>query len=133
MEAYPIKPARTGLPEPETRILFVEDEFLIRLAICEELRASSYHVIEAANAEEAIAILKSSSHIDLIMTDVRMPGAIDGLGLVAWVRRLHPKLPVIITSGHLPRGSTFDEATTFLPKPYGTLEALRLIEKRLEQ
>ncbi|HEX8415649.1 MAG TPA: response regulator, partial [Sphingomicrobium sp.] len=73
----------------------MEDEFLVRLLVSEELRTAEFHVIEALDAEEAIAVLNSGVRVDLILSDVRMPGAMDGLGLLAFVRRSHPTIPVI--------------------------------------
>jgi DNA-binding NtrC family response regulator len=82
-------------------VLLVEDELLIRMIVSDELRDAGYHVIEAANADEALVILTSKVPIDLIISDVRMPGALDGIGLLAIVRSTSATLPVIITSGHL--------------------------------
>jgi DNA-binding NtrC family response regulator len=112
-----------------SRILLVEDEFLIRMMIGDQLRDAGYDVIEAFNADEALAILKSPVRIDLIISDVRMPGSIDGLGLLAIVKTTLPTLPVIITSGHLePRLAIADGATRFVAKPFSLeviVEAVR--------
>lgn len=99
-------------------ILVVEDELLIRLMLSDELRDLGHHVIEACDAAEALAILETVGP-DLIVSDVRMPGSPDGMGLLALVRDAHPTLPVIITSGHLHPTQAFAEgATRFLAKPY---------------
>ncbi|MFW2344904.1 MAG: response regulator transcription factor, partial [Brevundimonas mediterranea] len=58
---------------------------------------------EAFNADEAVAILKSGACIDLIFTDVRMPGAMDGLGLLAYAQLGQPRIPVLVSSGHRAR------------------------------
>lgn len=116
-----------ALPPRKATILVVEDEFLVRLLVSEELRTAEFHVIEALDAEEAIAVLNSGVRVDLILSDVRMPGAMDGLGLLAFVRRSHPTIPVIITSGHLQRDTAFDDNTQFLPKPYTFPQVIKLI------
>ncbi len=111
-----------GDPDSATRkrILIVEDELLIRLLVSDELRSAGFEVIEAADADEAVTLLRSLVPIDLIISDVRMPGSIDGLGLLAVVRETFPTLPVIITSGHLEsRLAIADGAARFLTKPYG--------------
>lgn len=101
-------------------ILVVEDELLIRLIVSEALREAGYDVIEAFNADEALEILRSSARVDLVISDVRMPGSLDGLGLLAHVRATFPRLPVILTSGHLdPTQALSHGATQFLSKPYG--------------
>jgi DNA-binding NtrC family response regulator len=100
-------------------VLLVEDELLIRMIVSDELRDAGYHVIEAANGDEALVIFTSKVSVDLIISDVRMPGALDGIGLLAIVRRTSATLPVIITSGHLdPEVALADGATRFLAKPY---------------
>lgn len=105
-------------------VLVVEDEFLIRMVVSDHLRDSGFIVVEAFNGDEAIDILKSGAPIDLIFTDVRMPGEIDGLGLLAYAILHRPQLPVVVTSGHLEASLAYDGgATRFLAKPC-TLDAV---------
>ena len=100
-------------------ILVVEDEVLIRLMVSDELRDAGYDVIEASNADEALIILRSSAPVDLIFSDVRMPGSLDGMDLLAVVRETFPALPMIITSGHQEPRMAIDEGVSqFLAKPY---------------
>lgn len=99
-------------------VLLVEDEVLIRMMIADYLREAGYSVVEAVNGDEAIAILTAEAVIDLVLSDVRMPGATDGLELLAFVRRTSPDLPVILTSGHLEPGLALAAgATRFIAKP----------------
>jgi CheY-like chemotaxis protein len=80
--------------------LVVEDEVLIRLVIADYLRECGYRVHEAASAEEAIAVLESSDvSVDIVFSDVIMPGGMDGFGLARWVRANWPKIEVVLTSG----------------------------------
>jgi len=123
-----------GAPHPETRrrILVAEDELLIRMMLSDELRDAGYDVIEAFNAEEAVALLKSLVRVDLIISDVRMPGSLDGFGLLSVVRDMFPGLPVIITSGHhRPTLGAGDEATQFVPKPYSLEHVVKLVKAKL--
>ncbi|PZN97216.1 MAG: response regulator [Alphaproteobacteria bacterium] len=104
---------------PGVEILVVEDELLVRLMISEALRDEGYSVIEAYNADEALSILDAGKAFDLIISDVRMPGSMDGLGLLDRVRQQSPALPVILTSGHLePEVALARGATRFVGKPY---------------
>ena len=81
-------------------VLFVEDEYLVRLSTAEGLRMDGYEVIEAAHGAEALRVLESpSQRVDLLLTDVQMPGAMNGLGLAAWVRENRPDVLVAIWSG----------------------------------
>lgn len=100
------------------RVLVVEDEFLIRLLVADHLREAGFTVVEAFNGDEAIAILNAGALIDLVFTDVRMPGAADGMALLGFVKRTRPDLPVLMTSGHLePQLAYAGGAAEFLPKP----------------
>ena len=114
------------------RILVVEDEFVIRLMLCEHLREVGYHVIEACNADEALVILEASVP-QFIVTDVNMPGELDGQGLLAKVRELHPTLPVIVVSAHLPYFAGTDSYTQFMSKPYSFDALLENIQTPLER
>lgn len=80
-------------------VLVVEDETLIRLMLAYELESAGFHVVEVGNADDAMTKLLDDQTIGFVVTDVRMPGSIDGLGLVAWMREQAPGVPVIITSG----------------------------------
>ena len=101
------------------RVLVVEDELFIRTMLSEELRETGFEVIEAFNGDEALAVLKTDVHIDLIISDVHMPGSVDGMGLLAVVKKAFPTLPVILTSGLLgPASAIAGGACQFVPKPY---------------
>jgi CheY-like chemotaxis protein len=106
-------------------VLVVEHDVLVRLTIADYLRDARYEVIEAANAGEALEVFVSGKLVDVIFTDVQMPGAMDGLMLVLWVYEHHPHVQVLVTSGKgdaaLSSGLIADDA--FFAKPY-RLEAV---------
>jgi CheY-like chemotaxis protein len=100
-------------------VLIVEDEFLIRMMAAQALREVGCDVVEASNGAEALAFLNSGAPVDLVFTDVQMPGPVDGLALLAFVRQTIPSLPVIVSSGHLDPDLAIEAgAAAFLPKPY---------------
>ena len=104
-------------------ILIVEDELLIRFMLSDGLRDEGYHVIEACNADEALTILETAIP-DLMISDVRMPGLLNGLELLRAVRETMPALPVIITSGHVdPAEALVEGAAQVVSKPY-SMEAV---------
>ena len=105
-------------PPPRAVVLIVEDEILIRMLLAEALRQADFEVIEAANGDEALSVLHTSPDPDVLITDVRMPGSIDGFALAAYVRRAKPGLKVIITSGHAGPDGAIGLAGAFLHKPY---------------
>jgi CheY-like chemotaxis protein len=99
-------------------VLVVEDEPLIRMDIVDQLQDLGFEVLEATNATEAVTMLTAES-IQVMFTDVDMPGGMDGLMLAAAVRDRWPPIKIIVTSGHrkvaisdLPAGSRF------IDKPY---------------
>jgi DNA-binding NtrC family response regulator len=99
-------------------VLLVEDEFLLRVFFADHLREAGFIVIEAFNGDEAMALLKGGVGVDLVFTDVRMPGSIDGIGLLRFVLEDRPGTPVIVTSGHFePALAEESGALMFLPKP----------------
>ena len=67
-------------------VLVVEDEAIIRLMLVDELEDAGFAVIEAEGADAAVAILRNGAKICAVVTDVKMPGSMDGLGLAAWMR-----------------------------------------------
>lgn len=121
----------SDVTEAHPCILVVEDEFLIRLVLCESLREEGYFVIEARNADEALVILDLQMP-NLVITDVRMPGSVDGIGLLALVKLSHPKLPVIMTSGHFSADNALAAgADNFITKPYMREPMLKMVRDQL--
>jgi CheY-like chemotaxis protein len=109
----------------------VEDEILQRLTIAEELRSAGFSVIEAADADEALTILNSSSAIDVLLTDVRMPGSMDGVGLSAIVRSNWPRLKIIVASAQAPAWPAPGLADAFIGKPYDPARVVRRVKELL--
>ncbi|MGA7328289.1 MAG: response regulator [Rhodomicrobium sp.] len=99
------------------KVLLVEDEAIIRLALASELRGARYEVIEASNADEALEILESVP-VDLLISDFFMPGSMDGLQLAECARESCEKLKIIMLSGHLPQPPSAKLADCYFPKPY---------------
>ena len=95
---------------------------LIRLVIADYLRDCGYRVHEAANADEAVAILQAPEvTVHVVFSDVVMPGSMDGFGLARWIRTHHPWVDVVLTSG-IDRSAeiagTLCEAGPLVDKPY---------------
>jgi CheY-like chemotaxis protein len=112
-------------------ILVVEDDVLVRLSVAEALRDGGHAVVEAANADEALAVLASPTPLALIVTDVNMPGSMDGVALARHVRSTRPELKVIVVSGRVDPASATDAADAFLGKPYEPAIILRTIDALL--
>jgi CheY-like chemotaxis protein len=107
-------------------VLVVEDEPFIRLDAVDTLTAAGFEVIDAANADEAIAVLEARPDIRAVVTDIQMPGSMDGLKLAATIHNRWPPIALIVTSGlKVVRPQELPERGRFLSKPYN---ATRLIE-----
>jgi CheY-like chemotaxis protein len=122
-------------PPPET-ILFVEDEPLVRMDMAEFLRQSGYRVSEAGNAAEATEILGSKLTIDLVLTDIQMPGAMDGLALARWIRENRPGVEVLIATGGAKFGEKAENLRDFGPvlkKPYTGRDLLARVREALSR
>ena len=117
-----------GLPT----VLVVEDELLIRIGAACCLADAGFEVIEAADAEEAIAALEACADVVLVFTDVNMPGQIDGLDLAWEVSRRRPEIPVIVTSGKAtPREDQIPSGGRFLAKPYAPEALPKIVAQAL--
>jgi CheY-like chemotaxis protein len=120
-------------PKKDSRrptVLIVEDDIVIRSSLAEYLRAAGYMVVESANAAEAIALFGAGVPIDLVFSDISMPGAMDGLGLARWIRQHQPGVRLMLTSG----GNTASArkiAEIFVPKPYHVAEVAARIGQLL--
>ena len=138
----PCEPVRSS-PQPVNgargTVLIVEDEVLIRFALADFLRDNNYKVYEAHDADEAIKLVSFyRADIDVIFSDVRLPGALDGFGLAQWIQRYRPETAVVLGSGYPVdvAGAKLSDVL-FFAKPYD-LKAVRsalsdLMQQRRQQ
>jgi CheY-like chemotaxis protein len=110
-------------------ILIVEDEVLTSEYLEFVLQGAGYEPIPAASAEEALAVLEHRHDVDLIVTDISLPGGMNGLQLAALVRSEWPAINIIVVTGYgVPRGDELPLGGLFVPKPYSArkmIEAVR--------
>jgi DNA-binding NtrC family response regulator len=132
---------RVGSPFPDPKercpaILVVEDEVLIRLVIADYLRECGFKVYEAGTAAEAVEVLESDqASIDLVFSDIRLPGAMNGFALAQWARTNRPGLPVILTSGDSKKSDAAKELCEnepFFAKPYDVQRVVAEIRTIIE-
>lgn len=113
--------------EKRAVILIVEDELLIRLNAVEMIEEAGFEVVEAASADEAIAILEGRLDITVVFTDIQMPGSMDGLKLAAAVRARRPPIMIVATSGRVKLApGDLPEGGRFLSKPYSIAEITKI-------
>lgn len=115
-------------------VLVVEDKGLIRMALADYLRDCGYRVFEAADVQEAKAVLTADTEVSLVFSDIQMPGTADGFELARWVRTHHPNVPVILASGRSDATSKARDVChegPIVSKPYEHTVALRRIQELL--
>lgn len=111
-----------------TVILTVEDEWFISEYLKKVLKDFGYAVIAAANADEAISVLEAHDDIRIMITDINMPGSMNGLKLAAAVRAKWPPIKIIITTGKdRPRDDQMPAHSQFVPKPYSPERVLAAV------
>jgi CheY-like chemotaxis protein len=109
-------------------VLIVEDEWLLRDGIAEELRGAGWRALEASTAEGALALLRDGQQIDILVTDIQLGGYLNGWDVAEAFRTIHPHMPVIYVSGNRIDKLRRVSASAFLSKPYraaALLEACR--------
>jgi CheY-like chemotaxis protein len=113
-----------------TCVLLVEDEALIAEIIGEALTESGHSVHTVANAQDAITHLANGARVDLLFTDINLPGDLDGVGLAEQARAANPQLPILFASGRwwrLEELQKLPNAAT-LRKPYSPARACEAVD-----
>jgi PAS domain S-box-containing protein len=120
----------------EETILVVEDDQLVRSYVLTQLHSLGYVTREAANAADALALIRKGAAFDLLFTDVIMPGAMNGRQLADTLRADRPELKVLFTSGYTENAIIYhgklDSGMLLLAKPYRKSDLARLVRKALD-
>jgi two-component system, response regulator PdtaR len=119
--------------DPSTpTVLVVEDERLLRALMVDVLSETGLVSCEASNADEALSMLATYPSIAVVLTDINMPGNMDGMGLAILVNELKPAVGIVVTSGTpLAAGVPIPERGTFLFKPYRPDQLVEAVEQKL--
>jgi CheY-like chemotaxis protein len=124
------------LEHGDESVLLVEDDDSVRLVVREALESAGYRVVTAASPDEALTLASRARRLDLLLTDLVMPG-MDGVQLTRYIRSAHPSAKVILTSGYGagaaladPAGS--DDETVFLAKPFSLAELAATVRSVLD-
>ena len=109
-------------------ILVVEDDAIIRMSSVVTLQDAGFRVLEAKNSADALCMMALHGEIEVLLTDVRMPGCMDGLALVARTHKDYPAIRSIVVSGNASAEQACDAgASGFVAKPYQPLTIVRAI------
>ena len=113
-------------------LLIAEDEAVVRGVVADRLRRAGFFVIEASNAAESVEVLRSNQPVDLVFTDIAMPGIMNGVMLARWIYLHRPDVRVVLASGSLERGRALPGEQLFL-KPYDLEEVEARIRELLDR
>lgn len=111
-------------------VLVVEDEPLLRIDTVDMVEEAGFPTAEAANAKEAIQLLENRLDIKIILSDIDMPPGMDGMALVAMVRRRWPPIAIILVSGHIASAEVvIPEGGSFFSKPFRRAELVATLNR----
>ncbi len=114
----------------QSKVLVVEDEFLVRLTLVEALSDEGFQVLEAETGDAALPILQRYGEISLLLTDIQLPGKINGHALALKARESQPNLPIIFMTGGPDEETDGSARDVFISKPY-TLASVCRAARRL--
>ena len=117
-----------------TTVLVAEDEALVRMVTADYLREAGYRVVEVSNAAEALKELENTSDVRVLLTDVEMPGGMEGLELAREVQQCWPGIVILVTSGRVrPAWDELPGNIGFFQKPVREQAVVQAIKERLER
>ncbi|WP_294235134.1 response regulator [uncultured Sphingomonas sp.] len=118
-----------GQAIPPRSILIVEDEPFIRYDLVDFFEDRGFKVFEAEDAEEAIEVLAANASVRIVLTDVQMPGSMDGVKLAHFVRDRYPPTILIVVSGMAnPSAADLPDRAVFVGKPFDPRHVLGVID-----
>jgi CheY-like chemotaxis protein len=114
-----VLPSVSDTSRPPPSILIVEDEAFVRVLGAGMLTHAGFRVIEAADSDEALELLEADADVQLLFTDVNLPGSIDGVAFARQVHERWPRVGIIMVSGQAsPHPSDLPDGCRFHRKPY---------------
>jgi two-component system, response regulator PdtaR len=126
---------RTIASPQKPLVLVVDDEYLVRMTLVDQLEDAGYPVLEAENADAALNVLASQAEeVQVVFTDLNMPGSMDGLALVEEVHRRWPHILLLLASGKEDlNNSDVSDDGQFLPKPFLRAGVVRTIDDMIQK
>ena len=116
-------------PQQPLVVLVVEDEAILRLQAADALEEAGFRVVEAPDADAALEVLRNNC-VEVLFTDIQMPGRMDGLELARYVHERWPDVRLVITSGRIrPTQQDLPDASAFIGKPYEASSLLNTVRK----
>ncbi|WAJ27863.1 response regulator [Antarcticirhabdus aurantiaca] len=120
----------TGSKERAPAVLVVEDEALVRIVMVEELEDAGFHVLEAESGDEGLREIERHPNLKAILTDIEMPGSVDGVALARITNERYPNAAVIVMSGRRrPGRGDLPSNARFFGKPYRHAEVIQALHE----
>lgn len=125
----------SGIRPPASKyvLLIVDDEMLGRAPLVDEFEEFGYTVLEAVSAAEALLCLRGGARVDVLITDIRMPGHIDGIGLARIVRTQFPRTRVVLMSSSIPDRATRESVDGYFQKPFRLADIREHVRRLIPQ
>ena len=117
---------------PSQLVLIVEDDQLLKMLTTDIVEEAGFVALSAENADEAVALLAARSDIAMLLTDINMPGSMDGLELAHMVRDRWPHIKIIVVSAHGEASSAVPAGSLFFHKPYKTEAMISAIDSLID-
>ena len=117
------------MPQRPISVLVVEDELLIAKLVAEVLSERGFAVHAVVDGEEALRHVESGAAVDVLFTDIELPGRMNGAALAQQVHVRRPELPVVYCSGQYPASAVAVPRSTFLSKPYDPVDLCDLLAR----
>ena len=117
------------------RVLVVEDQDLVRLVLVDLLRDEGFQVVEVSTGDAAAALIDGPDGFDLVVTDIQMPGKLDGIAVGRHARRRHVDIPIIYVTGQpesMAGVGWLGSRDAFVRKPYGLQDMVAVVTRLLE-
>lgn len=113
-------------------ILIVDDEAIIRFDLVDFFEDAGFEVFDAEDADGAIALLEANSGIRIVLTDIQMPGSMDGVNLAHYIRDRYPPTLLVISSGNVkPTSQELPSDAIFVSKPFDPRQILTVIRRAI--
>jgi CheY-like chemotaxis protein len=126
----PGKDVRGRAASGET-VLFVEDDPLVRDVVQPALEAAGFKVEVAKDGEEAVALLETGTHVDLVFSDIVMPGRVSGIDLAELVQLRFPAIHVVLATGYSDRRVSLP-GVRMLAKPYDVADIVDVLNEQMQ-
>jgi CheY-like chemotaxis protein len=128
-------PDRSSKPANGKTVLVLDDDVLVRMPVVQFLRDCGYRVVEAANTDEAVAILqKTDALVDVVLSEIEIPGSMNGFKFAVWARSVRPELKILLAGTPertVRNAAELCEVGPTLKRPYGHKLVLDRIKRLL--